>query len=193
MEKQFKPFFTRYDFNIQPTEAQKVLFANTFGACRYVYNELLTNAKAEYEAYKQSYKTTGVTEHKNSSAALIELTCKLSTKFTAIKSQEENAWLKDVPDSALQLSAIELINDLEKFFKNKEGYLEFKKKRNKQLFSLSMDAFRFKEGKLYIDKSEEPLEVLYFRDLPSKPSSLTISKTSSNKYCISFFCVNTPN
>jgi putative transposase len=62
MQKKLKPFIKGYNFRIYPTEAQKELFAKTFGSCRYVYNRLLDEVKAEYEAYKQSCKTPGATK-----------------------------------------------------------------------------------------------------------------------------------
>jgi putative transposase len=184
MHEQSKTFKKRYNFRIYPTEEQKKLFANIFGSCRYVYNKLLENVIAEYEAYKQSCKTPGATELKKPSVSPYDLTKKL----TLLKSQGENAWLKEVPNVALQQSAIRLGRAFTNFFRNRKGYPRFKKKYGFQSFTLTRNAFRFEEGKLYIAKSKEPLEVLYSRDLPSEPSSLTIIKTPSDRYFISFVC-----
>ena len=41
-----------YKYRINPTEEQKVLFAKTFGCCRFVYNWALN---LKIEAYKQSF------------------------------------------------------------------------------------------------------------------------------------------
>jgi putative transposase len=184
MEEQFKPILVCYDFRIYPTKAQKKLFAKTFGACRYAYNRLLAEAKAEYEAYKESCKAPGVTEHKKPSADAFNLTSKL----VIIKSEEKNFWLYEVSSTALQCSAINLSNDLKRFFSTGKDCPKFKKKHGHQYFTLTKNAFRFKEGKLYLAKSEEPLEVHYTRELPSEPSNLTISKTPSGEYYISFLC-----
>jgi putative transposase len=189
MKKQFKPFLARYNFHICPTEEQKELFAKTFGACRYVYNRLLAEANAEYEVYKQLCKTSGSTEHKKPSVTPIDLV----NKLTLIKSQGDAPWLNDVSAVALQYSVIYLGNAFRRFFSTGKGYPEFKKKNSRQSFTLTKKAFRFKEGKLYIAKSKEPLIVHYTRDLPSEPSSLTISKTPSNEYYISFLCEYDPN
>lgn len=53
-------------------------------------------------------------------------------------------------------------------------------------------AFRFNEGKLYIAKSKQHVKIDYSRELPSAPDSLTISKTQTNKYYISFICKYQP-
>jgi putative transposase len=188
MHGQPKIFLKRYNFRIYPTEEQKVLFAKTFGCCRYVYNRLLAEANAEYEAYKESLKTPGAKELKKPLVTQFSLISKL----TIIKSQGDVPWLNEVSSRALQQSAICLSNAFANFFRNRKGYPKFKKKHGRQSFTLTREAFSFKENKLYIAKSKEPLEVLYSRELPSEPSSLTIIKTPSGKYFISFVCEYTP-
>jgi putative transposase len=188
MQEQPKPFIKGYRFRIYPTEAQKELFTKTFGCCRYVYNKLLEDVIAEYEAYKESCKNSGVTELKKPSVSPISLVYRLNL----LKSQEENAWLYDVSSIAIKQSAMHLGNAFMRFFKIGNGYPKFKKKYGRQSFTLTREGFRFKEGKLYIAKSEEPLNVLFSRELPSEPSSIIISKTPTDKYYISFVCEYTP-
>lgn len=48
-----------YKYRIYPTEEQKVLFAKTFGCCRFVYNWALN---LKIEAYKQEKKSIGNVE-----------------------------------------------------------------------------------------------------------------------------------
>jgi putative transposase len=189
MEELFKPILAHYVFRIYPTEAQKELFAKTFEACRFVHNRLLTDAKAEYEAYEESCKTPGVTDLKEPSVTPIDLI----NKVILIKSEEENFWLHKVSNVALQQTAMHLGNLLRKFFRTGKDCPEFKKKHGHQYFTLTKKAFRFKEGKLYVAKSKEPLIVSYSRELPSDPSSLTINKTPSGEYYISFVAEYDPN
>jgi putative transposase len=188
MQEQPKTFPRRYNFRIYSTEAQKKLFANTFGCCRYVYNRILEDIKAEYEAYKQSCKIPTATELKKPSVGTYDLV----NRLTIIKAQGDAPWLNDVSAVALQQSVIHLADAFKNFFRNRNGYPDKKINRGDQSFTLTRGAFRFKEGKLYIAKSEEPLEVLYSRDLPSEPSSLTIIKTPLDEYYISFVCEYTP-
>jgi putative transposase len=188
MQEQPKTFPRRYNFRIYPTEAQKKLFIDTFGCCRYVYNKLLENTIAEYEAYKQSLETPGAIELKRPSVSPYDLTKRL----TLLKSRGDAPWLNDVSSVALQQSAIRLGKAFVNFFRIRNGYPKFKKKYGFQSFTLTRGTFRFKEGKLYVPKSEEPLDILFSRELPSEPSSLTIIKTPADKYYISFVCEYTP-
>jgi putative transposase len=188
MQEKLKPFIKGYKFPIYPTEAQKILFINTFGSCRYVYNRILEDIKAEYEAYKQSCETPGTTELKKPSVSPYDLTSKLAI----IKSQGDAPWLNDVSSVALQQSVIHLADAFKNFFRTKKGYPDKKRDRGNQSFTLTRSGFSFKEGKLYVAKSKEPLDVHYTRELPSEPSSLIITKTPSNEYFISFVCEYTP-
>jgi putative transposase len=188
MQEKLKPFVKGYKFPIYPTEAQKELFANTFGSCRYVYNRILEDIKAEYNAYKQSLETPGAIELNKPSVGAYDLTKRL----TILKAQGDAPWLNDVSSVALQQSVIHLADAFKNFFRAKKGYPDKKRDRGNQSFTLTRDAFRFKEGKLYVAKSDEPLEVYYTRELPSEPSSLTITKTPLGEYYISFTCEYTP-
>jgi putative transposase len=188
MQEKFKPFIKGYKFRIYPTEEQKRLFINTLGCCRYVYNRILEDIKTEYEAYKESCKTPGVTELKKPSVGAYDLTKRL----TIIKTQGDAPWLNEVSNVALQQSAIHLANAFKNFFRTKKGYPDKKRDRGNQSFTLTRNGFSFKEGKLYVAKSEEPLDIHYSRNLPSEPSSLTITKTPLGEYFISFVCEYTP-
>jgi putative transposase len=42
-----------YKYRLYPTDEQKVLFAKTFGCCRFVYNWGLSIQKSEYESKKK--------------------------------------------------------------------------------------------------------------------------------------------
>lgn len=53
MEKTQQPFVKGYKFRIYPNDQQKELFEKTFGCCRFVYNKLLAETKAEYQTYVQ--------------------------------------------------------------------------------------------------------------------------------------------
>ena len=48
-----------YKYRIYPTDEQKVLFAKTFGCCRFVYNWALN---LKIEAYKQDKKSVAYKE-----------------------------------------------------------------------------------------------------------------------------------
>ncbi|MEI9535697.1 transposase, partial [Moellerella wisconsensis] len=49
-------------------------------------------------------------------------------------------------------------------------------------------AFKYRDSKLYMAKSKEPLDIRWSRELPSTPSSITISKDSAGRYFASCLC-----
>ena len=54
MKQQKQPSFVKgFKYRIYPTDSQKEQLAKIFGSCRYVYNRLLAESKANYLAYKE--------------------------------------------------------------------------------------------------------------------------------------------
>lgn len=49
-------------------------------------------------------------------------------------------------------------------------------------------AFKHRDGELYIAKSKSPLDVRWSRELPSAPSTVTISRDSAGRYFVSCLC-----
>lgn len=188
MEQTQQPFIKGFKFRIYPNVQQKELFEKTFGCCRFIYNKLLAETKAEYQAYLELRDTSNVIELKKPSTSGFTL----AAKAALIKQQLEYNWLNEVSSVALQQSAIHLGDAFTRFFRTKKGYPKFKKKHSSQSFSLMKSAFRFNEGQLYIAKSKQYIKIDYSRDLPSEPDSLTISKSSTGKYYISFSCKYIP-
>ena len=47
-----------YRFRIYPTREQKNLLAKTFGSCRFLYNQMLSDKIREYEASKKMLRNT---------------------------------------------------------------------------------------------------------------------------------------
>ena len=97
-------------------------------------------------------------------------------------------WLRDVSSVALQQTMLHLGNAFARFFKQKKGYPKFKKKHSKQSFSLMKTAFTLGPSGFFIAKCKTPVKVAFSRELPSEPSSLTITRTATGKYYVSFIC-----
>jgi putative transposase len=174
-----------YKYRFYPTKDQIELFNNTFGCCRFVYNNLLDKTIKAYESYKND-KT--LTKPKvNGYDFINQLPC--------LKANPEYKWLNNISSVALQQSALNLGIAYKSFFNKlgkKHGYPRFKSKHGKQSFTLTTDGFRFKDNQLFVAKSKEALNIRWSRDLPSEPTSCTISKTPSGKYYISFTCEYIP-
>jgi len=94
--------------------------------------------------------------------------------------------LNEVSSVALQQTLRNQDTAFSNFFAKRAKYPTFKKRRNKQSFKLALNAFAFKEGKVYIAKNKEPLNIKLHRPLEGEITSLTISKDCANRYFIAF-------
>ncbi len=156
-----------FKYRIYPTAEQKQLLAQTFGCVRYVWNTLLDWRSKEYalNGTKINYNST-------------------SKKLTEIKQTTE--WLNDVSSVALQQTLRNQDAAFSNFFAKRGKYPKFKRKSNTQSFRLMDTAYRLKDGKLYIAKSKDPIEVRFSRPLEGEHSSITISKDAADRYFVSF-------
>ena len=183
-----KPFYKGYKFRLYPTKEQKVLLSKYFGSSRFIYNRLLAETKEAYEAYKKALSENPLSPPTKPSANFSSL-CK---RITLTLRDPETPWLREVSAVALQQTAMRLSKAFTNFFQGRAKYPKFKKKHGPQSITLTTGAFRCKDGKYYIPKSKEPLDILFSRDLPSTPTSAVISKTASGEYYISFTCKYVP-
>ena len=183
-----KSFIKGYKFRIYPTTSQIKLFDQTFGCCRYVWNRALSESKTEYEYYL-TYKNT---DSLNPVIKPIITGFNLVNKLNIYKSDNKSLWLNNVSAVALQQSMLHLGKAFTYFFKLNKKYPKFKSKDNNQSFKLMNNSFKFKDKEFFIIKSKEPIKIKWSKELPSLPSSATITKTSSGKYYISFVCEYKP-
>ena len=182
-----------FKYRIYPTDEQKVLLAQTFGSCRYVYNYCLDRSITAYQTYKADLGSLA----KPPGSAL----AKPSTNYyqfakwlSELKQIPEHSWLYDVSSAALQQSVKRLDKAFSSFFKQKGrvGYPKFRSRHQRQSATLPTSGFRFHDNQLFIAKSKEPIRVVWSRDLPSEPTSATITLTQSGRYFISFTCAYQP-
>src|SRR4028119_2023852 len=113
--------------------------------------------------------------------------------ITQAKKTEERAWLSEVSNIPLQQS----IADLEIAFKNffdsckgkrkgkKIGYPKFKKRTNSQSARLTRGGFSIKGDGVYLAKIGI-VKLIWSRELPYEPSSVTIIQDCANRYFLSF-------
>ncbi len=96
-------------------------------------------------------------------------------------------WLKDVSSVPLQQALRHLDRAFVNFFEGRANYPTFKKKQNAQSATYASNAFKWEEGTLTLAKMDAPLDIHWHRPLPkdAKPSSVTISKDSANRYFVS--------
>lgn len=94
-----------YKYRIYPTEAQKELFAKTFGCCRKVYNLML-------EKKIQVYQETGN-----------------SVLVTPAMFKNEYPFLREVDSLALANEQLHLQSAYQQFFRTKKGFPKFKSRK----------------------------------------------------------------
>ena len=94
-----------FKFRLYPDNGQRVLLAKTFGSCRFIYNRMLADKIAHYEATKKSLRTT---------PALYKI---------------EFPWLREVDSLALANEQLHLETAYKNFFRDKSiGFPNFKSK-----------------------------------------------------------------
>lgn len=184
MEHKNKPRVKGFMFPVFPDKQQAKLFNETFGCCRFVWNKALAEAIKEYDDYLAKKELGTATPEDRPDVSGYGFVQRL----VRYKADKEYAWLNDVSSVALQQTMLHLGMAFSRFFKTKTGYPKFKSKYARQSLSLMNNSFRFKDGELYIAKSKDPLKIKFTRELPSAPSSATISKTPTGELFISFTC-----
>lgn len=174
----------RFKFPIYPTAEQQELINQTFGCCRYVWNKALESTVHEYKQYlvmsKVAYQSKLIKPDVSGYGFV--------NRLPDMRRDPDTPWLSSVSSVALQQTMLHLGGAFTRFFKEKKGYPKFKRKHGKQSFSLTKTAFTLEPSGLFIAKCKIPIKVVFSRKLPSEPSSLTISRTATGKYYVSFIC-----
>lgn len=158
-----------YKYRFYPTPEQAELLARTFGCVRFVYNAIL---KWRTDAFYND----GESVNYNTASA----------KLTALKKEFE--WLNDVSSVPLQQSLRHQQTAFKNFWEGRAKYPTFKKKNHRQSATFASSAFSYKAGALFIAKDKDPLNIRWSRDLPCKPSTITISKDRAGRYFVSCLC-----
>lgn len=169
-----------FKLRLYPTDAQRAMINNNIGACRFLYNTMLKERMGIYELLKDDKEALYSHKYK-----------------TEKQYKEEFEFLKEVDSTSLQQSRIDLTRAYSNFFRSLQngkgagGFPKFHKKGVKDSYrvmnngSIKMD---FKKRKIRIPK----MGWIKFRDDRvfdrSLISSVTVSKSSTNKYYASVLC-----
>ena len=159
-------------FRLYPNPEQENFLNRSLGCARKVFNLALAeheqkrtlNPKAKWNGYEYVKRIT-------------------------IWRQDSNLFfLKEVSVDALQQSVLCLDKAFRNMFAGRSKGPRFKKKGRSQGITLTKNAFRLKDQELYIAKVKQPLRIVYSRPLTVglEPSSITISKSASGKWFVSF-------
>ncbi len=160
-----------YKYRFYPTPEQSALLAQTFGCVRFVYNSIL---RWRTDAYDKRKEKIGYLQ--------------ANARLTALKKEPEYAWLNEVSCVPLQQSLRHQQSAFTNFFAGRAAYPAFKSKRHKQVAELTSSAFKYRGGNLYMAKSKAPLNILWSRELPTTPSTITISRDAAGRFFVSCLC-----
>ncbi|BAY51108.1 putative transposase [Thermostichus vulcanus NIES-2134] len=159
-----------FSYRFYPTTEQESLLRRTLGCVRLVYNRALA---ARTEAW---YERKERLDYVQTSALL--------TKW---KKQDDLQFLNEVSSVPLQQALRHLQSAFSNFFAGRAKYPNFKKKRNGGSAELTKSAFRWKDGKVFLAKCNEPLNIRWSRRLPDgvEPSTVTIRLNPAGQWYIS--------
>ena len=165
---------------IYPNNVQKEFTSKQLGCCRFIYNKLLDYKTTQYKKDKQNISWS-----------------QLGNYLTNLKKEDEYSFLNDVYNICLQQSIIDLIKAYDNFFKLYNGYPKFKSKKDtKQSCRFLNNIFNnkrkingnritlIKQLKNILFKCSKKDEI-YLNHNQNKIHSVTLTKTSTNKYYLS--------
>ena len=167
----------RFKYRIYPTPGQKYRLAKLFGCVRVVWNDSLAFCQKKY---KLGEKKPGSSE--------------LQKQFiTQAKKAEDREWLSEVSAIPLQQSLNDLNQAYQNFFKSTKGQRKgkpikppkFKRRKSRQTARFTKGGFKVGEHKVYLAKIGK-LKIVWSRELPNVPSSVTVIKDSAHRYFLSF-------
>ena len=74
------------------------------------------------------------------------------------------------------------------FLKGGQNTLSLKSKKHRQSAEFTYRAFTFRNGELKLAKCDKPLNIQWSRQLPSSPTTVTVSKDQAGRYFVSCLC-----
>ncbi len=159
-----------FKYRFYPTSEQETLLRRTLGCTRLVYNRALA---ARTEAWYERQERVGYAQ--------------TSSLLTDWKKQEELDFLNDVSCVPLQQGLRHLQAAFTNFFAGRAQYPNFKKKRNGGSAEFTKSAFKWRDGKLFLAKSSEHLDIRWSRAIPmgAEPSTVTVKLSPSGRWSIS--------
>ncbi|CAM5606437.1 transposase [Streptomyces spiroverticillatus] len=167
-----------YRYRCYPTPDQAEQLIETFGACRWVYNEGLT---LRSNAWRDHRVSVGFAE-----------TCRALTGW---RQARETCWLQNVSSTVLQQSLRHLESAFTRFFKGGANYPQRKKKgRSRDSATYVRTGFRWFEdperpgtGLIALAKQTDPLDIRWSRPLPAgtTPVKLTMTRDRVGRFFLS--------
>ncbi|WP_242439027.1 RNA-guided endonuclease InsQ/TnpB family protein [Streptomyces sp. CB00455] len=164
-----------YRYRFYPTETQTRQLIQTFGACRWVYNEGLA---LRANAWRDHHVSVGFAE--------------TSRALTGWRRAAGTSWLRDVSSTVLQQSLRHLDSAFTRFFRGTAKYPKPKRKsRSRDAATYVRTGFRYREdperpgtGSIALAKQSDPLDVRWSRPIPAglTPVKLTVTRDRAGRF-----------
>ena len=165
----FMQVMKAFKFRLYPNKEQQTALAVQFGDARYVYNRFLQVRRDHYHTSGEglSYQDTTV-------------------RLTALKRSTDHEWLREADSQVLQQSLKDLDRAFRNFIEGRSGNPRFKSRRVRQAIR---DPQRVKVDpetkRSYLPKVGW-VKTRFHRSLEGKVKNVTVSRTKSGRYSISF-------
>ena len=152
-----------YKYRIYPNASQKEYFASVFGCVRFFYNKSLSDIN-------NIYKETG--KFKN---------------ITPASYKKEFEFLKEVDSLALCNAQLNRNAAFKAFFRKQNAFPKYKSKKNDQSYTTNnQGSVKFSSNNRYISIPKcSRIRIKKHRDFVGDIKSITVSKTTDEKYYIS--------
>lgn len=172
---------TAYKCRAYPTPEQASVLNRLFGCIRLVWNRTLAERHVQY-------RTTG------KSATYAET----DRALTAMKSEPELAFLREVSSTALQQTLRHQQGAMIAFWEKRARYPRFKNRHGRQSASFTRPAIRFREGGLLLQKVPGELQFTWSWDehllRTLDPTMVTVSRDPDGRWFVTFSAeVDTPS
>ena len=152
-----------YKYRIYPNKEQREYFAKVFGCVRFFYNKSLSDMC-------ELYKSTGKNEN-----------------ITPARYKKDYPFLKEVDSLALCNAQLARNAAFKSFYKKQNNFPKYKSKRNDQSYTTNnQGSVKFSSNDRYISIPKCPrLRIKKHRNFNGEIKSITVSKTTDEKYYIS--------
>lgn len=172
-----------YKYRMYPTEEQEAIFAQFFGAKRWIFNHFLHENKQRFM---------------NKEKHLSHYDC--NNNITDLKKQDDTNWLRQIDDWVLKNATEDLNTAFTNFFTSVKGKRKgpkisspkFKSRSNQQSYRTRGFKIDLEANMIKLPKIKSLIKIEAHREFVGKTKSATISKTPSGKYFVSILVEQEP-
>ncbi|WP_030510113.1 RNA-guided endonuclease InsQ/TnpB family protein [Microbispora rosea] len=163
---------TAYKVRVYPTAEQVAVLNRTFGCVRLVWNTVLAWRQARYrdESVRTSYAQT-------------------DRYLTELKRDGGHDFLYEVSSVPLQQALRHQHTAFVNFFAGRAKYPRFKSRHGRQSATYTRSAFRWRGGRLFLAKMDDPLEFVWswpeVDPATINPTTVTVSRDSDGRWYVS--------